>query len=230
MVTGIIFPKKEKREARLKFEANLFLEINSNQTNVRSQLKQEIELMVNPFSAISIGKRILLKLNENGPFEKLIEQYSFEKRKLKTSSIVDYGLKPLIKLDKTAKDSLFFVWENTDKNKLMIKDTDEYELLEEYVKFSTDKIRNLFISIKSNLNSDQWNFYSYSTQNGVLNVTFFNGIINLLRLLTENNMLSDFTGYNKILKDKEFHNFKFKNYKSSQYRKLGQDIFDQYFK
>ena len=168
--------------------------------------------MVNPFSAISIGKRILLKLNENGPFEKLIEQYSFEKRKLKTSSIVDYGLKPLIKLDKTAKDSLFFVWENTDKNKLMIKDTDEYELLEEYVKFSTDKIRNLFISIKSNLNSDQWNFYSYSTQNGVLNVTFFNGIINLLRLLTENNMLSDFTGYNKILKDKEFHNFKFKNY------------------
>ena len=42
LVTGIIFPKKEKREARLKFEANLFLEINSNQTNVRSQLKQEI--------------------------------------------------------------------------------------------------------------------------------------------------------------------------------------------
>lgn len=230
LVTGIIFPKKEKKETRLKFEANLFLEINSNQTNVRSQLKQEIELMVNPFSSISIGKSILLNLNESGPFEKLIEQYSFEKRKLKTSSIVDYGLKPLIKLDDTALDSLFFLWNNSDKQKLKIKDTEEYELLEEYVNFSTEKIRNLFISIKSNLNGDQWNLYSHSTPNGVLNVTFFNGILNVLRLLIENNKVNDFSEYNKTLKGKDFHKFNFKKYKSSQYRKMGQDIFDKYFK
>ena len=60
LVTGIIFPKNEKKETRLKFEANLFLEINSNQTNVKSQLKQEIELMISPFSPVAIGKRILL--------------------------------------------------------------------------------------------------------------------------------------------------------------------------
>lgn len=230
LVTGIIFPKNEKKETRLKFEANLFLEINSNQTNVKSQLKQEIELMINPFSSISIGKTILLKLNENGPFEKLIEQYSFEKRKLKTSSIVDYGLKPLIKLDEVAIDSLFYLWTNSDKLKIKAKDTEEYELLDEYVNFSTDKIRNLFISVKSNLNPDQWHMYSYSTPNGILNVTFFNGILNVLRLIIENNKVNNYAEYNKILKDKCFHKFNFKSYKSSQYRKMGQDIYEKYFK
>ena len=230
LVTGIIFPRNEKKETRLKFEANLFLEINSNQTNVKSQLKQEIELMVNPFSSISIGKAILLKLNEKGPFEKLIEQYSFEKRKLKTSSIVDYGLKPLIKLDETAEDSLFHLWSNSNKLELKIKDSEEYELLEDYIKFCTEMIRDLFISIKINLDKDQWNMYSYNTQRGILNVTFFNGILNVLRLLIENDKINDFKGYNKILENQNFNEFKFKSYKSSQYRKMGEDIYNQFFK
>lgn len=230
LVTGIIFPKNEKKETRTKFEANLFLEINSNQTNVKSQLKQEIELMVNPFSPVSIGKSILLKLNESGPFEKRIEQYTFEKRKLKTSSIVDYGLKPLIKLDDDASDSLFHLWKNSEKLKLTNEDTEEYELLDQYIKFSAEKIRDIFISIKSNLDHDQWNIYSHSTPNGILNVTFFNGVLNVLRLLIENDKVSDFNVYNKILQDKEFNKFNFKNFKSSQYRKMGQNIFDKYFK
>lgn len=231
LVTGIIFPKEEKKESRLKFEANLFLEINSNQTNVRSKLKQEIELMINPFSSVSIGKSILVKLNENGPFEKLIEQYSFDKRKLKTSSIVDYGLRPLIKLDEQATDSLFHLWDDVNKLKLKQKDNEEYELLESYILFSLEKIRNLFIAIKSNLDKEQWNMYSHSTQNGLLNVTFFNAILNVLRLLIENNQVeNDFESYNKKLKGQNLNKFQFKNYKSSQYRRMGEDIYNKYFK
>lgn len=229
LVTGIIFPKKEKKETRLKFEANLFLEINTTQTNVKSQLTQEIELMINPFSSISIGKRILQKLNENGPLESLIEQYSFEKGKLKTASIVSFGLKPLIKLDENAKDTLFFIWENINKLLLKEKDNEEYELLDEYVNFCNTKIRDIFLAVKSNLNGDQWCFYSYNTPNGVLNVTFFNGILNVLRLLIENDQLSDFTSYKTKIKDKNIGKFPFKNYKSSQYRKMGQDIYNKYF-
>ena len=75
-----------------------FLEINLNQTKVKPKLQQEIELMITPFSNIAIGKRILKGLNSNGPLSNLIEQYSFEKGKIKTASIVSFGLKPLIKL------------------------------------------------------------------------------------------------------------------------------------
>lgn len=231
LVTGIIFPKQEKKETRLKFEANLFLEINSNQTNVRSKLKQEIELMINPFSSVSIGKSILLKLNENGPFEKLIEQYSFDKGKLKTSSIVDYGLKPLIKLDDQSIDSLFYLWSDANKLKLKDKDNEEYDLLENYISFCTQNIKNLFISIKSNLDKEQWYMYSRSNQRGILNVTFFNAILNILRLLIQNGKVqNDINDYNKILKDKNLNKFNFRNYKSSQYRRMGEDIFEKYFK
>ena len=230
LVTGIIFPKKEKKETRLKFEANLFLEINTTQTNVKSQLTQEIELMINPFSSISIGKRILQKLNESGPLESLIEQYSYENGKLKTASIVSFGLKPLIKLDESAKDTLFFKWDNTNKLLLKEKDNEEYELLDEYVNFCSEKIRDVFIVVKSNLNNEQWYLYSYSTPKGVLNVTFFNGFLNVLRLLIENNQLSDSIGYITKLNGKNIDKFPFKNYKSSQYRKMGQDIYNKYFK
>lgn len=229
-MTGIIFPKKEKKETRLKFEANLFLEINTTQSNVKTQLTQEIELMINPFSNISIGKRILVKLNESGPLENLIEQYSFEKGKLKTASIVSFGLKPLIKLDEKASDSLFYIWDNTNKLHLKNKDTEEYDLLEEYTRFANEKIRDIFIAVKSNLSADQWSLYSYNTPNGILNVTFFNGLLNVLRLLIENNQINNHTEYIKKLKGKDLNKFPFKNYKSSQYRKMGEEIYNKYFK
>ncbi|MDV3594792.1 hypothetical protein CMU77_01950 [Elizabethkingia anophelis] len=229
LVTGIIFPENEKKETRLKFEANLFLEINTTQTNVKSQLTQEIELMTSPFSNIAIGKRILMKLNESGPFENLIEQYSFETGRLKTASIVSFGLKPLIKIgDNKSSDSLFYIWDNDQKDDLKVKDNDEYQLLDEYIKYSAEKIRDLFIAVKSNLEREQWNLYSRKTPNGILNVTFFNGILNVLRLIIENNSINVPSEYSKKLKG--FSEFSFGSYKSSQYRKMGEDIYNTYFK
>jgi hypothetical protein len=64
--------------------------------------------------------------------------------------------------------------------------------------------------------------------NGVLTVTFINGILNVLRLLIENNEVSDVENYKDELKD--INNFKFKEYKSSQYRKMGEDIYKKYYK
>ena len=229
LVTGILFPQKETRENRLKFEANLFLEINSNQTNVRSQLKQEIELMITPFSSVAISKRILNGLNLSGPLNDLIEQYTFEKGKIKTASIVSFGLKPLIKIDDIkSKDSLFNLWPNPNKTKLKMVDSEEYQLLNEYINFCIEKIRDIFIAFKSKLASEKWHTYSPKTSNGVLTVTFINGILNVLRLLIENNEVSDVDHYQTKLGS--VNNFKFKEYKSSQYRKMGKDIYLNHFK
>jgi DGQHR domain-containing protein len=229
LVTGILFPKKTKSQTRLKFEANLFLEINSNQTNVKSQLKQNIELMISPFSTISIGMRILTGLNKSGPLGNLIEQYWYEKGKIKTASIVSFGLKPLIKLDDIkSKDSLFFAWSQPDKYKLKGKNSQEDDLLNNYIDFSVDKIRDLLIAFKSNLDKDQWSSYSPSTPKGILSVTFINGILNVLRLLIQNNLLDDVDSYRNKLKG--INTYDFKSFKSSQYRKMGEDIFNKYMK
>lgn len=229
LVTGIIFPSQYNQNKRLKFEATLFNEINTNQTNVKSQLKQEIELMINPFSSIAIGKKILERLNLNGPFKNKIEQYSFEKGKLKTASIVSFGLKPLIKLDSSSNDTLFHIWDNTRKINLLSNEEENFDLRDEYIEFCTAQIRNLFIAFKDHL-EDRWTFYNKKdSPDAILNVTFFNGILNVLRLLIENGKNEpDSTNYKAKLDNVK--NFNFKNYKSSQYRQMGKDLYDKYFK
>ncbi len=228
LVTGILFPPKETKTKRLKFEANLFLEINSNQKNVPSQIQQEIELMISPFSTVAIGKRIIIGLNKSGPLRDLIEQYWYEKGKIKTASIVSFGLRPLIKIeDVKAKDSIFMIWSHPDKQKLKQKDNTEFELLDEYIDFSIEKIRDLLIALKMNLTNEQWKTYSPSNPKCLLTVTFINGVLNVLRLLIENNKVSSVDDYK--LKLKSINNFDFKQFKSSQYRKMGEAIYKKYF-
>lgn len=229
LVTGILFPSEESIHKRLKFEANLFMEINSTQTNANSQLKQEIELMLNPFSSISIAKKILYELNVNGPLSNLIEHYWYEKGKIKTASIVSYGLKPLIKVDDIkATDSLYLIWPNAEKSKLKLKDSVDFDLLKDYVTFCVTKIRDIMIALKSELADEQWAIYSHNTQHGILSVTFINGILNVLRLLVQNNKVASIVDYKTKLKS--IGSFNFRQYKSSQYRKLGEDIYNAYFK
>lgn len=229
LVTGILFPHNESKAKRLIFEANLFLEINSNQSNASSPLKQEIELMINPLSSVAISKKVLEGLNKSGPLGNLIEQYWYEKNKLKTASIVSYGLKPLLKIeDVKSKDSIFSLWSNSDKNKLKVKDNEEHDLLLEYITFSVEQIRELLRAFKDILDNDKWNSASKSNPNGILSVTFINGVLNTLRLLIENNKTNNVLVYKDKLGD--LNSFPFKNYKSSQYRKMGQDIYDRYFK
>lgn len=228
LVTGILFPEKETKEKRLKFEANLFLEINSNQKNVPSRIKQEIELMISPFSPIAIGMRILSALNKSGPLSNIIEQYWYEKGKLKTASIVSYGLRPLVKIDDIkSKDSLYVIWSHSDKQKIKSKDISDSMLLNEYINFSVEKIRDLLIAFKAKLSPEQWRNYSPSNPKGLLTVSFINGILNVLRLLIENNKIATIESYKNQLSG--IDKFDFKKFKSSQYRKMGEAIYNKYF-
>ena len=229
LVTGILFPKNVSAKKKLDFEAKLFLEINNNQKNVPSHVVQEIQVLTNPFSTVAIGKKILVKLNQNGPLSNVIEQYWYEKGKLKTASIVSYGLKPLIKIeDLKARDSLFYLWANSNKNKLKSKNNDDFDLLTEYIEFSSEKIRDLLVALKANLNSEKWKTYTPGTKDGLLSVSFINGILNVLRLLIENNKVDTIENYK--IKLEHINLFNFRQFKSSQYRKLGQKIYNDYFK
>jgi DGQHR domain-containing protein len=222
LVTGVLYPEAEKEEEKMKFEAELFLEINSNQTNAGSELRQEIELMIYPFSSTAIAKSILNVLNESGPLENLFEQHFYEKGMLKTASIISYGLKPLVKFD--GNDSLYKMWANPGKSSL--NKQNNYELLNSYKEYCVDEIRKIFIGFKANVDPDSWTSERLNPI-GILRVTAINGIINCLRLLIENNKTGAMDYYKKKLKG--IAGFPFKDYKSSQYRKMGEEIYQRFF-
>lgn len=229
LVTAVLFPKPTQVGSRRKFEATLFREINNNQTNINSQLKQDIDVMISPFSVTSICKCIIAKLNESGPLADLISVHSYDKGKLKTASIVSYGLIPLIKFDdSTESDSLYRLWQNPDKQKLN-KDCEEYELKKLYVEYCAEKIRDLLIAIKKIIPKESWKVYDPKQKCGNLSVTFINGFLNVIRCqIRETGMLLSSEEYYQKLKNIKLD--KLKEYKSSQYNKMGKAIFDEYLR
>lgn len=230
LITGILFPKNYSKDQQTKFEAQLFLEINSNQQSATTKLKQEIEGEINPFSTTSIAQRIVEKLSESGPLSGFLEKFWYEKGKIRTSTIVSYGLKPLVKLD--GNDSLYNVWDNKEKESLRQlvrtrKSTDntneDYKLLGDYIDFCVNEIRKIFIVFKNDL-KQKWNI-SKKENNAILNVTFINGVINTLRKMIENSKKLEY-------KDglKNIDSFDFRSYKTSRYRQMGEDIYNKFFK
>ena len=229
LVTSIICPESESQNERNRFEANLFLEINKNQKKLSSLLQQEIELIVSPFSTIAIGKDILNRLNANGPLHNKLVSCSYDKNKISTASIVSYGLRPLIKLDENAVDSLFRIWNDSNKLKLKDKNCNDFKLRDSYIDFCVEKIRDILLAFKQHLSENNlWEPYSAINKQGVLGVVLLNGIMNVLRLLIENEQVSTVEEYKKSLNGVE--TFHFRDFKSSQYRKMGKKLYSDYFK
>lgn len=229
LVTAVLFPRTVSVAARRQFEATLFREINNNQTNISSQLKQDIDVMISPFSSTSICKGIISKLNESGPLSDIISVHSYDKGKLKTASIVSYGLIPLVKYDdSTESDSLYRLWPNPDKKKLN-KDCEEYNLRKLYVDFCVEKIRDILIALKRIVPKDLWCVYDPKKKQGALSVTFINGFLNVLRCqIKDTGMLLSQDDYYQKLNNIQLD--KLKEYTSSQYNKMGRMIYELYLK
>jgi DGQHR domain-containing protein len=222
LVTGIIFPKHLSIPDRQKFEARLFLEINSTQTNAKSQLKQAIGIVLEPFATDSIAARVLGQLARKGPLSGLVEQYFFDTDKLKTSSIVSYGLRPLVKTSGT--DSLFAIWNN--QNKLDVANGSNDDALSDYVDFCVDKINILLSSVKSNLEPHRWT-NNKKTACRILTTTYINSFLITLRLLLERNYVVSFEELQKSFIG--INDFNFTAYHSSQYNRMAEKILETHF-
>lgn len=222
LVTGIIYPKDLPDIKRLEFEAKLFLEINANQTGADSELKQAIELLLYPSSTISIAKSIVLMLGEKGPLETYLKQYFYDKGKIPTTSIVSYGLKPLVKL--SGEDSLLSIWDEDKKKELLLNKSDRI-LLDEYKGFCVSEINKLLSGYKQNIPDDLWT--TDQKKSKILTTTSINGLISCLRYLIKNKKNGSYEHYTSKLKN--IDSFKFENYKSSQWNSLGSEIYKQFF-
>lgn len=219
LVTAIYYPKGTSSKERTKFEAKLFLEINDKQSKAKADLKQAIELILKPYSATAISKDLLTKLARKGPLENFIEVYAFDKDKLKTASIVTYGLKPLVKLGGV--DSLYSIWTDPNKDSLLTESNDD--ALVRYKAFCESEINSFLIGFKRSIDKERWT----TNENGVIRVTIINGLIVALRNIIENKKTGDLEHY--MLKMEGIDSFPFKDYKSSQWGALGKTLYEKFF-
>lgn len=221
LVTGIIYPENYSDEDKIRFEAKLFLEINSRQTKVKSILMQEIELIVNPFSPIAIAKSVLLRLSKNGALKDKLEENIFDSaEKLKISSIISYGLRPLIK--KEGSDSLFFVWDNEEiKNEILFRNN--ADALNKYLEYCAKEINGFLNAVKISF-PDAWNI---GHEKKLLTPTSINGFLRCLRLIIENNLDRSPEFY--ISRLRNIRDFNFIEYKSSHWNNLGLALYNKFF-
>lgn len=229
LVTGIIFPKDYTDVDRRRFEAKLFLEINDKQKRTGSELKQSIELILNPYSTIAIAKSVIQRLNASGALNGFLQTNYFDPpRLIKTTSIVSYGLRPLLKLD--GEDSLFSAWSNKDKIRLSDlqagkQQPDGDDLLREYIEFCVKSINALLIAAKKS-DLARWRL-SENSKERYLSPTIINGFIVCLRLMIKNGKLSNTADYESKLG--KLASYVFSKYKSSAWKALGDDLYKSYF-
>lgn len=224
LVTGIVYPDGVSPEEKIRFEAGLFLEINSNQSNAKSELKQAINQIIRPFLADSIARDVLDKLNEGtGVLSKQFANHFFDATGLKTTSIVSYGLRPLVR--PSSGSPLFKIWSDEAKE-TMVADEDD-AARKRYVDFCVTAINIFFSAAKSHLPKDKWTS-DRKILDRLVTPTVINGLIGSMRQAID-------AGYNDFefekLRNKfsGLEKFNFTKYKSSQYTVMATDIYKKFF-
>jgi DGQHR domain-containing protein len=223
LIKGIVFPPNLAEEERLRFQANLFLEINSTQTTAKADLRHEIELILHPFSPAAIAKRIINKLNEgHGPLSDEFELRFYDKDKLKTTSVVSFQLVHLVRIK--GPDSLFQKWSHPDKEDLGAGKNDA--LLSEYIQFCTSEINKFMSAVKSAIPPERWTA-DRKVPNRFLTTTYINGCLACLRGIVRDGALMEKMEYDGRLKG--LASFNFSTFRSSQYNALGRELYKKFF-
>ena len=221
LVTGIMYPKNMGDDERMNFEAELFLEINSNQASAKSDLKQAITSILNPFDAVAIAKRVLVRLNKSGALLSCFMSYFYDTERLKTTSVVSYGLRHVVSLNGV--QSLITTYDPAKRDLLLKKD--DLPALEEYVGYCFIELNKWFLAAKHELPAERWT-YDRSVANRFLNTTNVNGLIQFFRLFIEAGR--PLTGAERTLAMGALKAIDLQKYKSSQYGQMGRDLFKAY--
>lgn len=223
LVTGIIYPEHVTDAQKTRFEAGLFLEINSTQSNAKSELKQAINQIIRPFLADSIAREVLDKLNEGqGALSGKFASSYFEAGGLRTTSVVSYGLRPLVR--PSMPGPLFSRWEDVDKNGFVSLENDEAR--KRYIDYCANQIGLFFAAAKSRLPGARWTT-SRAVENRLLTPTIVNGLIGAMRQALDAGVEMTFEGIRNQLDGLE--TFSFEKYRSSQYTVMSSAIFKKYF-
>ena len=222
LVTGIIFPKNMTVAERVKFQSEIFLEINYNAKKVPADVLLHIERMKNPLSDVGLAKQVIESLNLMTPFKNLFELSTLDSSKIKISSIIKYALRYLVSIDQSrGKSSLYYYWSG---NKNALENLDE-NAKDDYINFCSKTLSIYFNALKS-VYEEEWK----SKDSKLLSVICINGFIMALTNQLEKNGIQSYDYYEEAFK-KLNYNFSKQNfpYTSSQYKKLSIEILKDAF-
>lgn len=222
LVTGIVYPQNLNVSKKQAFEAKLFLEINDKQKRVKGDLKQAIERIVNPFSAIAIAKAVVVRLATTGPLVDKLEVHFYDTSRIKTTSIVSYGLRHIVGL--RSDFSLYHIWNHPQKNRT----SRNRSVLDEYIQYCASEINKLVAGFQQALPTDMWTPNKKVSR--VLTTTTINGLVFCMRKLIENDKLGDISYYaNGFAKMRIKFDPKRFTYKSSHWKDLGDRLYKECF-
>lgn len=223
LVTGIIYPNHTTDEEKTRFEAGLFLEINSTQANAKSELKQAINQLIRPFLADSIARDVLDRLNDGtGALSGKFSRSFFDADGIRTTSVVSYGLRPLIR--PSAPGPLFTRW--TDKEKDVFIAAEDDAARKRYIDYCASQIGIFFAAARSRLPAEQWTT-SRAVPNRLLTPTVVNGLIGVMRQALDAGVEMTFDNLHDKLA--ALQNFPFEKYRSSQYTVMSRNLFKKFF-
>ena len=232
LVTGLIYPDSYTETQRQRFEAKLFLEINDKQKRTKSELKQSIELILNPYSNVSIAKRVVQRLNESGALRGMLQTNYFDPpRLIRTTSVVSYGLRPVVKLDDQA-PTIYKQWSNKSKaalreaQKAGARSTEADELLRLYVEYCASSINTLLIPARKKLGSSRW-VLSDKAKDREITPTLINGFLICLKLVIADERALTQQEVEVIFQSLDAFNFS--KFKSSRWSALGEKLYRDYF-
>lgn len=222
LVTGIIYPTSTTKPKKYRFEAELFLEINDKQKRVKGDLKQGIERIIHPSSAIAIARAVVSGLAASGPLCGKLEVHFFDRGKIKTTSIVSYGMRHIVSLD--TDHSFYRKWQGQNKKSIRSKQT----VLNSYIGYCTKQINQFLSAFKQHIPDELWTTDRKVSR--ALTTTTINGLIYCLRRLIIDDKLGNYECYERAFKKLKisFAPEKF-TYKSSHWKNLGDKIYEQCF-
>lgn len=226
LVTGLIYPTTMSYTDRIKYESEIFLDINDNAKKVSADLLLFIQTLRDPFSDYGVARRVLVRLNQRNPFRNLLELSSTEPAKIKVASIIKYALRsPVAITDSARKDNLYYYWvRETGKDLVNNKDKDT---LDEYIDYVVRKLGEYFVALKD-VFEEEW----ASNDSKILSTITINGFIMAYQHYIEINGvdhgIQQYREAFQKLKSITFTKADFP-YTSSQYRKFSKLILDECF-
>ena len=158
-------------------------------------------------------------MNLKGPLEDVFERFFYDKYKLKTTTVVSYGLRPLVRLSDDG--PLFSKWSGENKDAVKLKGSDEG--LSSYILYCTQELNIFMSATKATIGKRRWDSDPKNAEK-VLNTTFVNGIVSCFRRIVIANQMGTFEHY--LSKLKGLDRFVFSKYRSSQYNSMGEEIYN----
>lgn len=211
LVTGIVFPASYSADMRVKFEAEIFLGINNNQSPVHTQLRQDLETIINPETPLAIARSIVSRLSKEGALADMLQMSQFDPSdKISSGSLGPYVVKPLIRRN----SALYKTWDATGERDLSNAD-DRVE----YVDYCVRQLNRLLAGASAHLKSN----WKSVPNGGVLSTTVVGGLLLLLdRLIKKRGNIPSNSDYKALLQN--ITRVDFSAYTGSSWGKLSRAI------